>query len=79
VVRILLYTSPGCPDCAALKRRLQQRRPAFEARNPARPSSADEANRRCGLRVAPVGVIGERRFFGTCSERRSALAAALAT
>lgn len=74
---VLLYTAPGCPDCAALRQWLQQRRIAYEERDVTEPGVADEAKSRYGVRVAPITVIGDAFFYGTFAQQRARLEAAL--
>jgi len=75
---ILIYTSPGCPDCAALKQWLHQRGLNYEERDLSQPGVPEEAKARCGVRIAPVTVIGEQCFYGTFPDQRPKLEAALA-
>ncbi|MGA7799549.1 MAG: glutaredoxin family protein [Gammaproteobacteria bacterium] len=67
---IVLYTTPGCPDCAALKAWLGQQRIPFRERDLSQPGVADEAKSRYGVRVAPVTVIGDAFFYGTFAEQQ---------
>jgi len=71
--RVLLYTSPGCPDCAAVKAWLEARGVAYQERDLSRPEVADEAVRNYGVRVAPIAVIDGRAHRGGFAELRSAL------
>ncbi|MHB1075312.1 glutaredoxin family protein [Thiobacillus sp.] len=50
---IIVYSSPGCPDCAAVKRYLADRGIPFEDRDITAPGVADEAKSRHGVQVAP--------------------------
>lgn len=70
---VLLYTSPGCPDCAAVKRYLQDRDVAFEERDITAPGVADEAKSRYGVRIAPITVIDGEVFYGTFAEQKAVL------
>jgi glutaredoxin len=45
---VVLYTSPGCPDCAAVHRFLTERGVAFTARDLSDPAVAEEAKRSYG-------------------------------
>ncbi len=74
---ILLYTSPGCPDCIALKHWLEQGAFIYTERDLSQPSVADEAKARYGVRIAPVTVIGETFFYGTFAEQKPKLEALL--
>ncbi len=77
MTEILLYTSPGCPDCAALKQWFAQNGIACVERDLSRPGVADEAKRRHGVRVAPITVIDGRVFYGTFADQRPKIEAAL--
>ena len=75
---IVLYTTPGCPDCAALKAWLGQQGIAFSERDLSQPGVADEAKSRYGVRIAPITVIGDMFFYGTFSEQEPRIREALA-
>lgn len=75
--KIVLYTSPGCPDCAAVKRYLGDRELAFEERDITIPGVADEAKAHYGVRIAPITVIGNTFFYGTFAEQKAKLDIAL--
>ncbi|MEJ2644379.1 MAG: glutaredoxin family protein [Gammaproteobacteria bacterium] len=75
---IVLYTTPGCPDCAALKAWLGQQGIAFSERDLSQPGVADEAKSRYGVRIAPITVIGDTFFYGTFSEQEPRIREALA-
>ena len=70
---VLLYTSPGCPDCAAVRNYLNEHRIDFEERSVANPSVADEAKSRYGVRVAPITVIAGNAIWGTFAEQKPKL------
>ncbi len=74
---VLVYTSPGCPDCAAVKQWLQQQGLEFEERDITAPGIADEAKSRYGVRVAPITVIGDAFFYGTFTKQLPSLKTAL--
>lgn len=74
---IIVYTSPGCPDCAAVKRYLAGRGIPFEDRDITAPGMADEAKSRYGVRVAPITVIGDSFFYGTFAQQKPQLDLAL--
>ena len=76
--RVLLYTSPGCPDCAAVKAWLEAHGVRYAERDLSRPEVAEEALRRYGVRVAPVVVFEGRAYWGTFDALRRALAPRLA-
>lgn len=68
--KVLLYTSPGCPDCMAVKQFLQNHGIAYAERDITAPGVADEAKSRYGVRVAPITVIGKAVLFGTFSQQQ---------
>lgn len=75
---IIVYTSPGCPDCAAVKRYLADLGMPFEERDISAPGVADEAKSRYGVRVAPITVVGNSFFYGTFSQQKPQLDLAIA-
>jgi glutaredoxin len=75
---IIVYTSPGCPDCAAVKRYLTDRGFLFEDRDITAPGVADEVKSRYGVRVAPITVVGNSFFYGTFAQQKPRLDLALA-
>jgi len=75
---VTLYTSPGCPDCAAVRTWLERHHVPYSERDVSRPAVADEAKQRYGVRIAPITVVDESTFFyGTFEEQRPRLAEAL--
>jgi len=74
---ILIYTTPGCPDCGALKQWLNERGLTYEERDLSQPGMAEQAKERCGVRIAPVTVIRDECFYGTFPEQRPKLEAAI--
>lgn len=68
--RVVVYTSPGCPDCAAVKRYLAEHDIPFEERDVTAPGVADEAKSRYGVRVAPITVVGKAFFYGTFAQQK---------
>lgn len=77
--KVIVYTSPGCPDCAAVKRYLAERHVPFDERDISAPGVADEAKSRYGVRVAPITVVGKLFFYGTFVQQKPQLDLALAT
>ena len=77
VPKILIYTSPGCPDCTALKTWLEQQGLAYIERDLSQAGIADEAKSRYGVRIAPISVIGDRFFYGTFADQRPKIEEAL--
>lgn len=71
--KVTLYTSPGCPDCAAVKQWLGQHDLEYEERDVTQPGVADEAKSRYGVRVAPITVLGDVFFYGTFSQQKPEL------
>ena len=66
---ILVYTAPGCPDCAAMKKWLERHGIAYDELDITKPGIADEAKNRYGVRVAPITVIGDKFFYGTFKDQ----------
>ena len=66
---IHLYTSPGCPDCAALKAWFAARGMAFTEHDLSQPGAADKAKAEFGVRVAPITVYEGQVFYGTAQEQ----------
>ncbi|MHB1671395.1 MAG: glutaredoxin family protein [Acidiferrobacter sp.] len=54
---VTLYTSPGCPDCAALKAWFAQL------------GVADRVKAELGVRVAPITVCDAQVLYGTAREQ----------
>lgn len=75
--KIVIYTTPTCPDCLAVKRWLVARGFAFIEHDLRDPAIADEAKARTGLRIEPITVIDDKVFYGTFAGQRSELEAAL--
>ncbi|GEM_PF-406561 len=70
---VLLYTSLGCPDCAAVKRFFDLHGIAFEEYDIAAPGVAETAKTRYGVRVAPITVIDGTVLWGTFAEQQPRL------
>lgn len=70
---ILIYTTPTCPDCHALKLWLAQQALTYEERDLTNPQIAEEAKARTGVRVAPITVIGSDIFYGTFQNQKPGL------
>ena len=70
---IILYTSPGCPDCAAVRQYLNNLGISFEERDVTAPGVAEEAKRQYGVRVAPITVINGKAYWGTFAEQKPKL------
>lgn len=76
-LQVLVYTTPTCPDCHALKRWLSQEGVAFEERDLTDPQIAEEAKARTGVRVAPITLVGAEVFYGTFQSQKPGLTKAL--
>ncbi|SMB79127.1 glutaredoxin family protein [Deinococcus hopiensis] len=76
--KVILYATPTCPDCHALRLWFGHRGIAFEERDLTDPAVADQVKARYGVRVAPITVIGEQFFYGTFDQQRPKLEALLA-
>jgi len=74
---VIIYTTPTCSDCWALKAWLEREGVAFEELDLLDPKVMEEARARTGVRVAPITVVGEKIFYGTFSTQKPGLAAAL--
>lgn len=70
---VLLYTSPGCPDCAAVRRYLDEHHLIYEERDVTEPGIAEEAKSRYGVRVAPITVIDDEAIWGTFADQKPKL------
>jgi glutaredoxin 3 len=73
----VLYTSPGCPDCAAVCRFFVRGGVAYTERDLFDPAAGEEAKRRDGESVAQINVIGDQALYGTFAQQRSRLEALL--
>ncbi|MHC1550798.1 glutaredoxin family protein [Phyllobacterium sp. K27] len=74
---ILIYTTPTCPDCHALKQWLNQQEIAYEERDLTNPQIAAEAKERTGVRVAPITIVGSEMFYGTFQNQKPGIIRAL--
>lgn len=72
---VLLYTSPGCSDCAAVKEYLKTYNILFEERDISEPGVAEEAKSRYGVRIAPITVINGEPIWGTFAQQKPQLEA----
>lgn len=75
---VIIYTTPTCPDCHALKAWLTRVGIPFEERDLTDPAIMAEAKARTGVRVAPITVIGDQVFYGTFQSQKPRIAEALA-
>ena len=75
--RIIIYSTPACPDCRVLKEWLSQQSIVFEERDLTDPKISAEAKSRTGVRVAPITLIGNEVFYGTFGSQKPGLMKAL--
>ena len=75
---VTVYTTPGCPDCAAVKRYLEHRGVAFQEKDVSQNEAwIDEMKAVSGVRIAPVTVVGDEAFYGTFEKQKPGLERAL--
>lgn len=77
---VIIYTTPTCPDCWALKAWLAREGVAFEERDLTDPKIMTQAKARTGVRVAPITLVGEKGeqvFYGTFPSQKPGLMVAL--
>ena len=70
---IILYTTPTCPDCSALKTWLGRLGYRFEEYDLTDPAIADEARARTGVRVAPITIVGDEVTYGSFALQKPVL------
>lgn len=75
--QVIIYTTPTCPDCRALKTWFDREEIAFEERDLTDPEIMAQAKARTGVRVAPITLVGEEVFYGTFSSQKPGLTVAL--
>ena len=75
--KVIIYTTPTCPDCWALKAWLAREGIAFEERDLSDPKIMAQAKARTGVRVAPITLVGETVFYGTFPSQKPGLTVAL--
>ncbi|ODT15385.1 MAG: NrdH-redoxin [Kaistia sp. SCN 65-12] len=74
---LLIYSTPTCPDCKALKAWLNEHRIPFVERDLTDPDVVAEAKARTGVRVAPITIAGDLVLYGTFASQRPQLEALL--
>lgn len=74
---VVVYTTPTCPDCRALKHWLEASGVPYEERDLTYRTVMEEAKARTGVRVAPITFVGDQFFYGTFADERLRIAAAL--
>ena len=75
--KVIVYTTPTCPDCRMLKDWLKREGITFEERDLSDPEIMAEAKVRTGVRVAPITLVGEKVFYGTFPSQKPGLTLAL--
>lgn len=76
--RVDLYTTPNCPDCAAVKLYLDRNGVAYREKDVTSDSRyLQEMQRAAGVRIAPVTVVAGQAFYGTFDTQRAGLETAL--
>jgi glutaredoxin len=70
---LIVYSTPTCPDCHALKAWLNGRRIVFTERDLTDPQIAEEAKARTGVRVAPITIAGDTILYGTFATQKPQL------
>ena len=70
---ILIYSTPTCPDCRALKAWLASQGFAWTEKDMSDPAIMAEAKMRTGVRVAPITLVGEQIFYGTFTSQKPKL------
>jgi len=75
--KVIIYTTPTCPDCRTLKAWLSAQGVAFVERDLSDPAVMEEAKARTGVRVAPITLVGDKVFYGTFRAQKPGLAEAL--
>lgn len=74
---VVIYTTPTCPDCQALKRWLKASGIPYEERDLTDAAIMEEARARSGVRVAPITFVDDEFFYGTFASQWPKIAAAL--
>jgi glutaredoxin len=74
---LIVYTTPTCPDCRALKAWLEREGIPFVERDLTDPEIMAEAKARTGVRVAPITVRGYWFAFGTFAAQKPQIQALL--
>ena len=75
--QVIIYTTPTCPDCWALKAWLEKEGIAFEEHDLSDPETMAQAKARTGVRVAPITLVAEKIFYGTFPSQKPGLTVAL--
>lgn len=70
---LVVYSTPTCPDCKALKAWLDTHAIPFVERDLTDPAVVEEAKTRTGVRVAPITIAGDVVLYGTFATQRPQL------
>lgn len=70
---VLVYSTPTCPDCRALKAWLAANDIPFVERDLSDPAIVEEAKARTGVRVAPISIVDDVVLYGTFASQRPRL------
>lgn len=70
---VILYTTPTCPDCRALKAWLRELKIHFDERDLTDAATAEKARLRTGVRVAPIAIVGDVVSYGTFGQQKQVL------
>jgi len=70
---LLVYSTPTCPDCHALKAWLNERGIPFSECDLTNPAVAEEAKARTGVRVAPITIAGDVVLYGSFATQKPQL------
>lgn len=71
--QLLVYSTPTCPDCKALKAWLDAHAIPYIERDLTDPAVVEEARSRTGVRVAPITIAGDVVLYGTFATQRPQL------
>lgn len=74
---VVIYTTPTCPDCHALKRWLEVSGIPYDERDLTGVTIMEEVRARTGVRVAPITFVADEFFYGMFTSQRPKIAAAL--
>ena len=74
---VIVYSTPTCPDCRTLKAWLALLGIDFAEHDLSESAVMDEAQRRFGVRVAPITEIGDWFTYGTFREQKPRIEAHL--
>lgn len=70
---VILYSTPTCPDCKAIRAWLSEREIPFQERDLSDHRIMAEAKTRYGVRVAPITAIGDEFLYGTFAAQKPEL------